>query len=392
MEDAPEVENEENYEEYRTTAIHAVLSFVIAVGLLLAGVGVIIAFVATKPEPETNEERELLPTVRVEPIVPDSHAVEITTQGVVRSVREVSLAAEVPGRVLSIAPDFIQGGSLKEGDVLVEIDPSDYRAALARAESGLADARLALQQEQAQAEQARSDWAKLGRGEPSDLALRKPQIAAAEARIGSAEAEVELARRNLERTTIRAPFDARVRRAAVEAGAVVAKGTPVGELFSATDLEVRLPFPLHDYGFLTPDAGTEVALEAEIGGERHRWPAVLDRLEGEVERATLSGYGIAKVKPDGEGELPPVGLFVEASVPGRVLEDVVELPRAAVRGRNEVWVENEGRLQKRTVEILRSGREELVVRGDFATSDRLVLTRLSAPLVGMKVEVETGDE
>ena len=197
------------------------------------------------------------------------------------------------------------------------------------------------------------------------------------------------ARRDLKRTTIRAPFDARVRRASVEAGAVVAPGTPVAELYSATDLEVRLPFSLRDFGYLEQGASPEFELTATIGGEARSWPARLDRLEGEVERSTLSGYGIAKVLPNAGDELPPVGLFVEAVVPGKTLEGVVELPRAAVRGRNEVWVVNDSKLAKRSVEILRSAREELVVRGNFEKGDRLVLTRLAAPLVGMKVEQES---
>ncbi len=390
--DEPEFDDDVNYEERRTGAIHAVLSFVIALALLVGGIGMIITFVLTKPEPETKEEAELVPTVRVRGLDEGAHQVVIATQGVVRSVREVSLAAEVGGRVVAIAPQLIEGGTVSVNEMLVEIDSADYKAALARAESGLAEAELALAQERARAEQAAVDWRKLGRGEPGDLVLRKPQIAAAEARIESAKAEVDRARRDLERTTIRAPFDAKVRRAQVEAGAVVAPGTPVAELYSAKNLEVRLPFPLRDFGYLEVGASPDFTLTAEIGGETQEWPAKLDRLEGEVERSTLSGYGIAGVMPNDAGELPPVGLFVEAKVPGKRLEGVVELPRAAVRGRNEVWVVSDDRLAKREVEILRSGTDDLIVRGNFEAGDQLVLTRLTAPLIGMKVEVEEATE
>ncbi|MCH7227255.1 efflux RND transporter periplasmic adaptor subunit [Haloferula sp. A504] len=382
-----ESEHEVVDETRRSGAIHAVLSFVIALGLLVLGVVAVILFVLTKPEAEKKAEVELVPTVVARPVSSGSHRVSIRTQGVVSSVREVSIAAEVGGRVVSIDAELIEGGVVKKDQVLVRIDPADYEAALARAEAGLADARLALAQEQALAEQAALDWKKLGRGEPGDLVLRKPQIVAAEARIGSAKAEVERARRDLERTTIKAPFAARVRKAHVEEGAVVAPGTPVAELFSASELEVRLPFPLEDFGYLEPEGSPEIVLTASIGGREQRWTAVLDRVEGEVERSTLSGFGIAKVMPEASGELPPVGLFVDAEVPGTMLEDVVELPRSAVRGAGEVWVVADGRLVKRRVTILRAERERLVVRGDFQEGDQLVLTRLAAPLVGMKVEV-----
>lgn len=387
-----ESEHEMTDETRRTTAIHAVLSFLIALGLLVAGVVAIIVFVLTKPEAEKKEEVELVPTVLVQPVVAGTHEVIIRTQGVVQSVREVSIAAEIGGRVESIDAQLVEGGRVEKNQVLAQIDAADYEAALARAEAGLADAELALVQEKALAKQAELDWKKLGRGEAGPLVLREPQIAAAEARIGSATAEVAKAERDKERTSIRAPFAARVRKAHVEEGAVVAPGTPVAELYSATELEVRLPFPLDDFGYLEAGATPEIELTASIGGRARKWPAVLDRLEGEVERSTLSGFGIAKVVPNEAGELPPVGLFVDARVPGATLEDVVELPRSAVRGADEVWVVAEGKLAKRRVKILRADRETLAVSGDFEEGDQLVLTRLAAPLVGMKVEVEQGGE
>ena len=423
-----ESQHEETDEVRRTGAIHAVLSFVIALGLLVLGVVAIILFVISKPEAEKKDEEKSIPTVLVRPLVTGSHDVTILTQGVVRSVREVSIAAEIGGRVEWISDELIGGGLVegplemteaemtervrKEGgspdwfykseadgedkwlrsQVLVRIDSADYKAALARAEAGLADAQLVLAQEEALAEQADLDWKKLGRGAAGPLVLREPQIAAAKARIGSARAEVAKAKRDEERTSILVPFAARVRKAHVEEGAVVAPGTPVAELYSSSELEVRLPFPLEDFGYLDPGASPEVQLRASIGGREKTWRAVMDRLEGEVERSTLSGFGIARVLPDDDGELPPVGLFVNAEVPGETLEDVVELPRSAVRGADEVWVVSEGLLVKRQVRILRAKRQVLVVQGDFSEEDQLVLTRLAAPMVGTAVEVELEDE
>lgn len=373
-------------EQDRLVSLHSVRSFVLALVIVLAAIAVVITLVATKPEPAKKEIHGLVPAVRVQPIVRGSHQVMIETQGVVRSLREVALSAEVGGRVTRKSPQLLEGGSVREGEVLLQIDAADYQAALKRAESAAADAAVALRQEEALAEQVAIDWRKLGRGEASDLVLRKPQLEAARARLQSASAEVERARRDVERTSIRAPFDARVRRVQVEVGAVLAPGSPLAELYSADQLEVRLPFSLQDYGYLAKDAKPAIELTATLGGQPRTWPAVLERIDGEVQRSTLSAYGLASVKPDAQGLLPPVGLFVEARVPGRQLEDVVVLPRAAVRGADEVWVVDDGKLAKRAVEVLRSGSRELVVKGEFAAGDRLVLTRLAAPLVGMEVE------
>lgn len=387
MDDPQTEENFEALEATRRADSRAALSFLGALGVLVLGGGIAAYFYLTKEPPEQEENMEIVPTVRVSPIERGTHRVTIETQGVVESLREVDLAAEVSGRVRAISPQLINGGIVSEGEVLVELDHTDFLAALERAKSDLADAQLALTEEQAQAAQAARDWEKLGRGEPSDLALRKPQLTSAKARVAAAEAEVARAERDLERTKIRAPFDARVRRAAVEVGAVVTTGTAVATLFSATELEVRLPFTLRDYGMLDHGAEVAITLQANLGGNRVTWPARLDRLTGEVERSTLSAYGIARVEANADGSYPPVGLFVEATVPGQQLNEVVEIPRAVVRGGEVIWVENDGRLAKRAIDVLQPRRATLIVQGDFQENDRLVLTRLAAPLEGMQVEV-----
>ena len=378
-------------ERGRKGAIHAVMSFIIVLGLLIVGAGVMILMVVNKVKAKQEEPKAITPAVKVMSLEAQSHEVMIRTQGVVESRREVMLASEVGGRVIAVSDQLIVGGRVRKGDLLVEIDPADYRARVAMAKAALADARLALEVEKAKAEQAKRDWKKLGRGEASPLVLREPQIESAEARIDSAVAEVERTKNDLKRTKVEAPFDGRVRSEEVEEGAVVMPGTRLAEIYSDTELEVRLPFSLRDFGYLNGTDTPEFELMAEVGGERRIWLARLDRIEGEVERATLSGYGMAKVlASEDDPVFPPVGLFVEATVPGKTLEGVIEIPRSAVRGEDEVWVEHNGELQKREVDILRSKRDVLIVRGGFDPEDRLVLTRLEAPIEEMKVTVDEG--
>jgi len=373
-------------EEQRLTAIHAVRSFVLVLLILAVAIVLMITLVLTKPDPDKKESSEFTPAVRVMPLEVSTHQVTIKTQGVVRSLREVTLAAEVGGKVVTKDDALLAGTVVHKGQVLVELEAADYLAAEARAEAALADANLALEQELAMGAQAVADWQKLGQGKQGDLARRKPQEDAARARVKSAAAELERARRDVERTTIRAPFDARVRGAMVEVGAVLAPGTPIAELYSTDKLEVRLPFSLEDYGFLRDEKVVGIVLTATVGGEQKSWPAQIDRIEGEVQRSTLSAYGLARIDPAADGSLPPVGLFVEAKVAGMQLDDVVVLPRRVVRATDEVWVANGGKLAKRPIHILRSGEDEVVVRGEFKEGDALVLTRLNAPLVGMKVD------
>lgn len=382
-------------EEERKTQLHAVFSFVIALAVLGTSVVLAVVLILNRRVADQQPLEKSIPTVEAQTVSLGNHPVKISTQGQVTSRRETMLAAELSGRVVEISPNLKRGGVVSEGERLVQIDPSDYRAALARAESGLADAELALAQEESRAEQARLDWQRLGRGTGIPLVLREPQLAAAKAKAASARAEVERATRDLERTEIRAPFDAGVREAVVEVGAVTAPGQRVAELFSSSDLEVRLPVSLEDFGFLRRDAAGlpqgVVTLSGKIGAVSHEWKAEPVRLDPEIDNTTLSGHLVVRVVPEpGAGfPLPPVGLFVQAVVPGITLEKVLEIPRRAIReGGEALVITPENKLEFRPLEIIRTTRDTAIVRSGLADGERLCLTRLSAPVTGMEVRVE----
>lgn len=385
------------FEKQRGGEIHAVMSFVIALLVLAVGAGIGAKFFIAAVKAKQEEPEVLIPAVLVEAIALGDHQVHISSQGLVKSRRIVRLGSTVGGRVEWISENLVEGGRVTAGEKLVQIEDVNYKAALESAESVLADARLALELEKAKAVQAKRDWDKLGRGVAPNLVLRIPQIASAEAKMKAAESAIDRARRDSERTRIMAPFDGRVRRTEVEVGSVVGPGASVAEIYSDTDLEVRLPFSLEDYGYLREGEVPQFLLRAELGGKSRSWPAELVRIDGEVDRSTLSAYGIAKViLKDGDTAPPPVGLFVEAVIDGGVLERVVEIPRAGLRGEDQVWVVLDSKLQKRRVRVLRSTRDTLVVEGlagaGFQERDQLVLTRLNAPIEGIDVRAQKSTE
>jgi RND family efflux transporter MFP subunit len=377
-------------ETERKSELRAVSSFVIALGILASAAFGAILLVTNARKAKQVETPRAIATVLTFTARKGTHAVTLESQGVVESRRETKLASEVAGRVTEISPNLKRGGIVAEGEVLLQIDAADYRAALARAGAARADAELALVQEEARAAQAKRDWEQLGRGEATPLVLREPQLASIRAALESAEAEVERAARDVERSTVRAPFAARVRQAPVEVGVVLAPGGLVAELYSAEDLEVRMPLSLEDFGFLGDESRTGIKLRGSIGGEELEWPAEVARIDGEVDRRTLSAYVTLKVLPsDGARRFPPVGLFVRAEVKGKVLSDVTEIPRTALRGEDEViLVDADQRLDFRRVEVVRSTGRTLIVSKGIEDGDRLCLTRLNAPVKGMEVLVE----
>lgn len=378
----------------RRVAVRAVFSFVLILGILLGAIGIATLMYLTGPKADEAAEDRPLPPVETLAVEIANFPVEIETQGTIESRRETHLAAELSGRVVEVAEAFRRGGRVTQDEVLVRLESTDFEAALAETRSARADAELALAQEIARGEQARVDWDRLGGSrEANPLALREPQLASARARVEAASAAVELAERNLARTEIRAPFDAAVREAMVEVGAVTRPGEPIASLFTAGDLEIRLPLTLEDYGFLKyksdGSVDSQITLTGALGGRDVSWSAEPVRLDAEIDRRTMSAFLIARVLPSaasGVRELPPVGLFVNARVSGDTLSDVALIPRRALREGSEVIVITaENRVEFRAVEVARTTRQMAVVAAGLAVGERLCLTRLNAPVAGMEV-------
>jgi RND family efflux transporter MFP subunit len=391
----------ERAEADRKIQVRAVASFVLILAILVVTVLGIIFLVINKRVAKEEVKQRVVPAVEIVEVTAADHAVKISTQGVVESARETRLAAEVGGRVMEISPSFKRGGVVKKGERLVQIDPADYRSALAAAEVRRAEAELALELEKARVEQAQLDWAKLGSGSDplNALVLREPYLAAAEASAASAVEAAAKARRDVERTEILAPFDASLRSANAEVGVVVAPGTMVAELYASGDLEVRLPLSLEDFGFLARAADGkvtgEIVLKGKIGADEYTWKAEMARVDPEISRETLSAHVAVKVLPT-EGStfpLPPVGLFVNAEIAGKTLGDIKEIPRRALtEGHRAIVVMAGNKIAFRDLTIPRLTRETALVSGGLEAGDRVVLTRLSAPVVGMEVEIEKDPE
>ncbi len=374
------------------------------VGVLLLG-GLVLALmlhhrrqaVPTPPVPQR-------PLVRVSGLSPTNHQFHVRTQGIVSPRTEIELVAEVAGRIIKIAPTFNPGGFFAEGDELVLIDPRDYELAVTQAEATLAQAQTALDREEAEAAVARAEWKRLGTGEPSPLLLRKPQLAQARAAVASARARLQIAKRDLERCRVKAPFAGRVRTKQADVGQFVNRGSRLARIYAVDYVEIRLPLPLDDLAYVdlpvdyrgetAAHPGPKARLSARIGGRLFTWEGRIVRTEGEVDPRTRMVTAVARVDDpyarSAEWDKPPlaVGLFVEADILGKTVTDVYRAPRAAFHNdRTLRVVDRDDRLRFRAVKILRREADEVVFRDGVQPGDRICVSPLEVATDGMHVRV-----
>ncbi len=363
--------------------------------VLAAGAALQLAAQREVPEPEPREVP--LPSVRTVLAEPTDHEVWVTSRGTVVPRTESQLVVEVPGRVVRISPDLVSGGFFEAGEVLLEIDPRDLELAVAQAELDVARSRRRLAEEEADAEVARREWETLGTGEPTPLTLREPQVAEARAQVAAAEALLERARRDLARTRVTAPFSGRVRDKRVDLGQYVQPGTPVATLYATDVAEVRLPLADGELAFVElPVAGLrdvekrpEVELVAHFAGDRRSWTGRVVRTEGEIDPRTRMVMTVAEVRePYDPSRVVPlaIGMFVEARIRGVLLEDVLVLPREALREGDRVYaLDEEDRLLVREVRVLRAERDRVVLRAEELAGARVVVSPLELVTDGMRV-------
>ena len=209
--------------------------------ILLAAGGAAWQLMANSPTAKRQAVAPQPPLVSTMQAFPQDVRIPILTQGTVRPRTQISLAAEVSGRIVDTAAQFASGAFFKKGDVLVHIDAHDYRLAVTKAEALVAGAKQQLAQAEAEYKQKLEEYRNVDRAKVSDFALRKPLYEEAQARLKAAEADLELAKLQLSRCDIHAPFDGRVVAKQADVGQYVTPGKVVAEIYAVDIAEIRLP-------------------------------------------------------------------------------------------------------------------------------------------------------
>lgn len=351
-----------------------------------------------RPPPEARVIRTEVLELRRE-----DYPTRVRTQGVVRAHREAVLAAQVNGKVLEISPGLEDGAFFAKGDVLVSLDEEDFQGAIISAQANLARAQATAAQEETKAKQARLNWEDLGyQEEPNELVLRLPQLREAKAGVLAAEASLASAERDLRRASVRAPFSGRVLRRSVSIGQSVSPTTTLATVFSTESVNVRLPIPARDLAFLqlpesSADEPVKVILrDALTPGSTTTWEGLVTGTEGQLDPDSRELFAIARVddpfslKPGTDRPPLRIGQPVLAEINGRVLEDVIEIPRSAVEDLDRIHLVDPETLllSRRQVDPVWSDETTLLIRDETIPDGMLLsVSKLAFAPEGQKVEI-----
>ena len=375
----------------------------LAIGVVAAALFVAVMMNLLAPGADKSPEPEAAIAVKSMVVKSADLAVRVESQGVAKARTRTSLVSEVSGAVLRVSDNFVVGGTFQAGDMLMALDPTDYEVALQRAEARLMSAKAAMEFERARSVQAEKEWAMTGRSQSEAplLALRRPYLLEAEANLLQAQSEVRQAKIKLEKTVIKAPYAGMVANKLADVGQFVTAGTRVGEAFAIDYVEVRLPLTERDLsmmGSLLSQNLTDktVLLSGAVDGINTSWQAAIVRSEGVVSELNRAQYLVARLadpyglKVDQGNKSVPlrVGTFVKASIEGKVLKDVFQIPRSALlEGSRVGLIDSEQLLKIVSVTVAHADDQYYYLSNGLTEGMEIVISALGTPIEGLKLRV-----
>ncbi|RMH45265.1 MAG: efflux RND transporter periplasmic adaptor subunit [Deltaproteobacteria bacterium] len=383
---------------------------VVPVAIFAAGIAVFAALKATKPAPKKKEVDDRGPLVEVVTVNRVDRAVQVRANGRVIPARVAAVSPEVSGRIVWQNPHLVPGGRVRKGEPLIRIDKRDYELAVRQFEANVDQAELQLQIERSRKKVAEREWALLGEADAEDatLALREPQLRTAKVAVDAARSGLEKAKLAVERTVVRAPFNALVRSEQAEVGQLAGPQSPIATLVGTDAFWVEVAIPIDNVPRIRvpgvnaggPDDGAPARIVQQVGERQVTRAGRVVRLLGDLDPTGGMARVLVEIRdPLGidstEAEPLPIliGAYVDVFVDAGTIDGAVAVPRVALRDGDHVFVvDRDGRLRVRDITIAWREPEEVLVTAGLDAGDRVIVSRISDPIPGMRVRVAADGE
>ena len=368
--------------------------------LIIIGISTAIAavlYMLGQISPDAIQEKDPM-DVNVQILTPIDYQIKIKSTGTTTPITQTVLTSEVGGEVIYRSKKFSEGSSVISGEILAKIDDTDLQLQYKNALLQLASAEVQFAVQQAEAEIAQEAWEQVGEGIPQELTTKKPQLKQAKAALEVAKAQVQSAEKKLNKTEITAPYTGRIQNINIDLGSTIIPGQPVGSMYTSNEIEVTLSVKDSDLQFLdipmdgrklNSDQKSIVIIKSLYKGEMQEWAGNLERVDGVIDPMTRMIKLIANFKNNFIEEtkpILPIGLFVEAEINGKQLEDIFMIPNSALTPNDELlFLNQDDALEIRKVSVLTKMKNHILVKEGMEAGERVVISKLSIATNGMLV-------
>lgn len=378
----------------------------VIISLLILLLSAVVTFIIFSTEPEAQREGATKKTAMLVDVVQvnsGNYMPTVVATGNVQAAKDITLSPQVGGEVVHLSENFIPGSFVEKGETLLRINPADYQNTLLLRKSDLQLAKANLSIEMGRQDVARQDYELVGEKLSPDnqsLVLRKPQLESAKANVAAAEAAVEQAKLDLQRTIIRAPFDAHIISRNTNVGSQVEPGTDLGRIVGMDEYWVVANVPVGKVNWLKfPKEEDRSGAEVKIFNDS--WPGgefrvgKLFRFVGALDSQTRLARVLITVSDplarNAENDtVPPlmIGTFVEVHIDAREIKDVVRLKRDYLRQGNTVWVMEDGKLRIRKVAIVFQDPTYAYINKGLTDNEQVVATDLATVVEGSDLRTQ----
>jgi RND family efflux transporter MFP subunit len=381
------------------------LSAFLTILVIAVGVAVAVWMLKTSPQAKPQPKARSAALVKVQEIVYGPHAIIVSAMGTVGPAREIALKAQVGGRILELSEQFVPGGLFRKGQPLLQIEATDYELTILELTSAVARAEADLQLEQGNQLVAQREYELLGEtvsDEEKVLMLREPQRLNLQASLDAARAKLAQAQLNLTRTRVKTPFNAVVLSREVNIGAQVNEATPLATLVGTDEYWIEVAVPVNQLQWIrVPSRGAVQGSMVRIydqaaWGDGVSQTGRVVRLAADLEeQGRMARLLVSIMDPlgleTGNADQPRLllGSFVRVEIEGMKLPSVLVVDRRHVHDGNSLWFMNdEDKLEIRSVDIVYRGRDRVLVSGGVDPGERMVVSDLAAAVPGMTLRLQ----
>ncbi|MBC8479421.1 MAG: efflux RND transporter periplasmic adaptor subunit [FCB group bacterium] len=369
------------------------LPFLIIVG----AVAIFVFMTLLRPKPVQFTQEIPLPGVKTITLTGETLNFHVSGSGSVSALDQVTLISQVGGTIQRVSPGLRTGTAVKKGELLIQIDTTDYHLQVQSADANVSKMELALEMELEESSIAQLEWdlytGNKKKTEPTDLVLRRSQLELAAANLKAAVATLQLAENNLNRTRITAPFDGIIMDKSVSPGQYISPGSRLGSIFATRAFEIKIPLTEAELARLqnpvdSSGRKTQIPVKITSGSpesEAH-WSGYLDRFEGFLDAQTRMIEAVVVVPKPYEYDSPLyLGMYVKVEIPGKSLQNVYKIPNAAIRADDTIWIARESRLLIRKIKPLWSDEEFTYSLNSIHSGEKLIISSLNYAVEGMQI-------